>query len=224
MLAAYLEGGESWVGDKDPRGIEYSPLLQAVSPRSRVVHIFRDPRDVLASKKKADWSKTGYVWKHVFANRVQFRMGRTFGPKSLGGRYHEVCYEELLATPERVLAALCDELGIVFDRQMLSFGEAASKLVSEEELSWKKETLGPLRRMNRGKWKAALRPREVKLSELCCREAMVRGEYEPDKRQHTFSLWDRLWIGAGWLLIVLATRPYIMYQDSRVRRACRRIR
>lgn len=224
MLASYKGEDKTWVGDKDPRAIEYLPLLKAVAPDSHVIHIFRDPRDVLASKKKAAWSRAGHVWKHIFANRVQFRTGRKLGPELFGARYHEVRYEELLSSPETVLAGLCKDLGIVFDEHMLSFGDAAKKLASEKELSWKKETFGPLLTKNKEKWKSDLPPREVKLTELCCREAMLRGGDTPDDRCQTLGLWDRLWIQAGRLVIVLATRPYMLYQKFRVNRACRRMR
>lgn len=223
MLALYAGKDKSWVGDKDPRAVEFLPLLAAVLPGVHAIHVFRDPRDVLASKKKAAWSKKGLVWKHVFANRVQFAIGSRRGPELFGKRYHEICYEELLAAPEKVLSGLCKDLGLEYDHSMLSFGDAARMLVTDKEMSWKKETLGPLLTGNREKWKTGLHPREVVLSELCCSEAMARGEYARDQRSHRLSLKDRLWAQAGRLLIVMATWPYMKYRNFRVRRACRRI-
>jgi len=224
MLAAYTCDSKNWVGDKDPRAIEYLPLLKSVAPDSLVLHILRDPRDVLASKKKAAWSKKGHVWKHVFANRVQFTIGSRRGPDLFGKRYHEICYEELLSAPEKVLSGLCRDLGLEYDKGMLSFGNAARKLVADREMSWKKETLGPLLTENRAKWKTGLHPREVLLTELCCGQAMARGGYKKDQRSRRLSLKDRLWVQAGRLLIVMATWPYIQYRNFRIRRACRRLR
>jgi len=224
MLASYTCGNKIWVGDKDPRAIEYLPLLKTLCPDVHVIHMIRDPRDVLISKKKAYWSRKGHVWKHVFANRVQFRTGRKLGPELFGARYHEVCYEDLLSSPQKVLRELCKKLGIAYDERMLAFGIAAKKLVSEKELSWKKETFGPLLTKNKEKWKTDLPFREIKLSELCCRRSMTRGGYKPDEQRHVSGFWDRLWIQAVRLVIVLATRPYMLYRDLRVKRACRRMR
>lgn len=223
MLASYAGKDKAWAGDKDPRAVEFLPLLTAVLTDVHVIHVYRDPRDVLASKKKAAWSRKGHVWKHVFANRVQFKIGSRLGPELFGNRYHEICYEELLAAPEKVLSGLCGELALEYDHSMLSFGDAARKLVADKEMSWKKETLGPLLTKNREKWKTGLHPREVVLSELCCGEAMARGGYERDQRSHRLNLKDRLWVQAGRLLIVMATWPYMKYRHYRVRRACRRI-
>jgi len=128
-----------------------------------------------------------------------------------------------LLSPEKVLSGLCKNMGIEYDKRMLSFGEAAKKLVSEKEMSWKKETLGPLLTENREKWKTDLNPSEIILSEMCCGEAMVRGGYPEDQRRHQLSLQDRLWVQIGRLLIVVATWPYMQYREFRVRRACRRM-
>lgn len=223
MLASYSGEDRTWAGDKDPRTVEFLPLLAAVLPNVHVIHVFRDPRDVLASKKKAAWSKKGHVWKHVFANRVQFAIGSRLGPKLFGKKYHEICYEELLFAPEKVLSGLCRDLGLEYDQKILSFGDAAKKLVADKEISWKKETLGPLLTENREKWKKELHPREVMLTELCCGQAMSRGGYKKDQRQHRLNLKDRFWVQAGRLLIGLGTWPYILYRNFRVKQACRRI-
>ncbi len=224
MLTSFAGEESTWVGDKDPRAIEYLSLLKIVVPNTHVVHIFRDPRDVLASKKKAAWSKTGHVWKHVFANRVQFRMGRSLGPLFFGKNYHEICYEELLVAPAQVLSTLCEGLGLEFDENMLSFGDAARKLVSDSEMSWKKETLGPLLNKNSDKWKKDLQSKEIKLTELCCCESMRRGGYQADDREYKLSFRDKLWVRLGWLLILLATNPYILYRNYKVRSVCRRVK
>ena len=111
---------------------------------------------MLASKKKAAWSRHRSVLAHVFANRVQLRAGRRDGPRLFGSRYHEVVYEELLANPRAVLHDLAGRLGLDYEEGMLAFGGAAEALVSADELAWKRETLGPLLAANAGKWRRDL--------------------------------------------------------------------
>ena len=180
LLAAYVarQGGATWTGDKDPRLVEYLPVVRRVYPDARILHIVRDPRDVLASKMKAEWSANRLVARHVFATRVQLAIGRREGPRLFGPRYMELKYEELIARPEPVLRGVCDHLGVAFDPRMLEFAESSRALVAEDEMQWKKETLGPLLSGNRGKWRSSLTPWQAALTERVCREAFDACGYE----------------------------------------------
>lgn len=224
MVRAHRRDGVVTVGDKDPRLIEFLPLAASLFPGATIINIIRDPRDVLLSKKNAAWSSSGHVWKHVFANRVQLKLGRRSGQDLSGVSYHEIIYEDLIASPGRVLSKLCKNIGLPFDDDMLSFGEAAKKLVSESELSWKKETIGPLLSENKEKWKAGLRRREIVLTELCCTEAMRAGGYRADSRTQSLSALDKLWVLSGAAVILITDWPYRLYRNYKVWRACKRIR
>lgn len=173
LLTAYAETRSKLrVGDKDPRCIEFLPLLARHWPAAQVVHVLRDPRDVLASKKKAAWSRHRSALTHVFANRVQFRAGRRNGRRLYGPRYHEVVYEALLADPEAALRDLIGRLGLPYEEGMLQFAVAAESLVAADELAWKRDTLGPLLSANSGKWRRELSTWEAELAELACSEAL----------------------------------------------------
>ncbi len=224
MLDDYSSQERPLICDKDPRSIEFLSLLARVIPQAHVVHIFRDPRDVLLSKKKAAWSKGNHVWKHIFANRVQFYLGSKLGPVLFGHRYHEVCYETLLKSPELVLSKLCTDLGIEYNISMLSFGDAAKQLVSAHEMSWKKQTLGPLLTHNTNKWKAKLHNREIMLTELCCDAVLMRGGFAKENGCRPICAKDRLWVEVGRLFIDLATIPYEQYRTFMIRQACKRLR
>jgi hypothetical protein len=214
---------KEWIGDKDPRLVEFLPLVSSLAPAGAVVNVIRDPRDILLSKKNAAWSQNGHVWKHIFANRVQLKLGRVSGPTHFGKNYHEVIYEELIAEPESVLKRLCEDIGLHFDVAMLQFGDAAKKLVSDDELSWKKETFGPLLSNNKGKWKVGLSSRETALTELCCKQAFRIGHYQYDTRQQQLSLKDRIWVWSGATAIILLDWPYRLYRTFKVKRACKRM-
>jgi Sulfotransferase family len=177
LTACAAQQGKPRVGDKDPKVLECLDILAAAFPRAWVVHVIRDPRDVLASRKRAAWSRRRPWPLHVLANRAQLRLGRILGPRHFGDRYVEVIYEELIAHPERELAALCRRLDIGFEPAMLEFGGTARSLVAQSELAWKRETLGPLLGANRDKWRDELTPLEVAVTERACREAMAAGSY-----------------------------------------------
>lgn len=225
MVLQFAGDKTDLVGDKDPRLIESLPALRcALSDRIDVINIIRDPRDVLASKKQAAWSSKAHSWKHIFANRVQLRLGRNQGRRSLGRHYHEIIYEDLISRPQEVLSPLCQAMGIAFEDTMLSFNEAARKLVSQQEVDWKKETFGPLLVDNKEKWRSSLSAREIRLTEACCSEAMHVGGYQPCESDPHLPLLDRLWVFLGYHVIKMATIPYILYRNSSVATICKKIR
>ena len=104
MIAFAEARGKPRVGDKDPRCIEFLPLLARHWPAAHVVHVIRDPRAVLASKKKAAWSRHRSVVTHVFANRVQLRAGRCDGQRLLARDIMRPCMRRCLRIRQRSCA------------------------------------------------------------------------------------------------------------------------
>ena len=201
------------VGDKDPRAVEFLPLMAQHWPAAHVVHVVRDPRDVLASKKKAAWSRHRWSVTHGFVNRVQLRAGRRSGPRWYGARYHEVAYEELIADPEATLRRLTERLGAPYEEGMLEFGDAARSLVSSEELPWKRETLGPLLTENSGKWIHELAPWEAALAVEACREG-VRTVNGDGQAPAGLPRAQRLGVRLLALLLRVLEWPYRLYRRA----------
>lgn len=179
LLRLYREREQvSLIGEKDPRLIDYLPQLRYVFPEARILHIVRDPRDVLLSRMNADWSAGRPDWLHVMTYRAQIVRGRHQGRRSFGARYMEVRYEELLAEPERVLRNVAMHVGFAYSDEMLAFQQSAGELVHESERAWKIETMGPLLRDNIGKWQNGLTDWQVQLTEHVCSEAFDWFGYE----------------------------------------------
>lgn len=222
LLHLYAERlGKPCYGDKDPRSIEYLWLVGRILPDVQVLHVIRDPRDVLSSKKKAAWSLKRGSLHHIFANYVQMRIGRTEGASLLGRNYHELVYEALIADPEAVLRDLCQKLGLAFEPGMLEFGSSAKGLVSESEMSWKKETLGPLLKDNHGKWQQSLSDWEVALTELVCVDAFEAGGYEKSGRIEELSLAWRIGVHTAAAGMRVLDPIYRLYRRVTVWRARR---
>jgi hypothetical protein len=125
------------VGDKTPGYARSIPLLHALWPAAKFVHLLRDGRDVCLSA--IDWKKPGKLlarsptWKadpattaalwwdwHVRLGRQE---GMPLGPES----YLEVRYEALVAHPADEISRLCAFLGIAFEEAMLRFHEGRTK-------------------------------------------------------------------------------------------------
>ena len=157
----------------------------------------------------------------MFANMVQFKIGCTLGPRCFGPLYHELIYEDLLARPEHVLRELCGELSVAYEPGMLKFAPAAEGLVSDAEMSWKRETLGPLLRDNAGKWKKELTDWEVSITELVCRPAFRAGRYETSGR-HTLLTPVRRHAASLFVLLLSALGVvYTVYRNWAIQRVLR---
>lgn len=216
MLCRECGGGnKSVIGDKDPRSIEYLSAYWRQFPDAFVLHVVRDPRDVLVSKKQARWSKGRPPLLHIFINAVQLELGRKAGePGREAGRYRELVYEQLLQAPEAEMRGLCQWLGLAYDPAMLDFAESARQLVTDEEMSWKKETLGPLLERNVGKWRQMLSAREVALTELVCTQAFTAGGYERSGALYEMASTQRLVVRFQ-ALVMRALKP--VYRFVRLR-------
>lgn len=198
------------VGDKDPRLIDYLPALARRVPRVRVIHVIRDPRDVLVSRRKASWSKGRRDVSHLVAYRAQMVRGRKTGREWLGDGYLEVRYEDLLRNPRESLTRMCQHIGVEYDPEMMSFGQKAEELVAEAEWEWKKETTGPLKRDNIGNWKDELTQHTRRVAERVCVAPFPDLGYHRDGADSPggIDLWSRLRAEGMAVLAELVTRVY----------------
>lgn len=187
----------SWVLDKDPRLVEALPQIATSWPEARVLHIIRDPRDVISSKKAAPWSSGRSAFAHALIGMGQLALGRWIGPRVLGESYREIRYERLLADPTTVLAEVCSFLDLDYDPTMLDFGAEARRLVADDELAWKKETLGPLLRDNSGKWRSSLLPWEVAIADYTSVPLIEDLGYQPARERAAFRSLGRVVRGAS---------------------------
>ncbi len=130
LLRAYAEKSALIrFADKEPRAVESLSLIHDLWPNCKILHIYRDPRDVLASKKKAAWSRSGTAFRHVVVGRIQWCMSQRF-KRQVGERtYREIKYEKLLEDPARELRSICEWLGVEYKPEMLEFSAAAAGLV-----------------------------------------------------------------------------------------------
>jgi Sulfotransferase family len=139
------------VGDKTPGYVRSLPLLHALFPKTRFVHLIRDGRDVALSalgwrrasklaSRLSTWEAhpvaTAALWweRHVRSGR---EAGGALGP----ALYYELHYEALIADPAREAESLCAFLDLRFDEAMLHFHEGRER--SEPGLSAKKAWLPP---------------------------------------------------------------------------------
>jgi hypothetical protein len=168
------------MGDKDTEYVRYIPHLHFYFPDAYLIHIVRDPRDVLASRKKAGWSKDTLSAFH--AAEYQYYMDRVpaWGKEYFKERYISLRYEDLISAPEDSLKVMCDQLGLEYQAAMLNYHEQNEALVEDDERAWKENVFKPVLGGNAGKWKESLTSRELGMVEVGYEDQMTEWGYELD--------------------------------------------
>lgn len=179
ILARYAESkNKEIIGDKDPKNIEYLHDIKKYFPDAYIIHIIRDPRDVMLSRMKADWSKGRPLWLHALTYRVQMKKGRKDGERLFGDSYFELNYEDLIANPENVLIKVCEFLSVNYDKNMLRFNQKADEIIKGEEKKWKDKCFKPVISNNKNKWINQMKKNQVLLTEYICCIAFTDLGYE----------------------------------------------
>jgi len=127
--------GAARFGEKTPTNIRYLEQLVSIFPHVKILHIVRDPRDVVASSIKMPWTADDAVinslkWK------CDVSYGREFSDRTES--YMELRYEDLVYETEEQLKRICSFVGEVYDKKMLDFYKASRTHLKGEP--WKDKT------------------------------------------------------------------------------------
>lgn len=170
VYAAYAErlgrADARWVGDKNPHYALLTSRIAARFPRSRFVHIVRDPRDNICSYRTVpfDVGNVGalaYRWRRY--NEEILATSREHPERFLRLRY-----EDLLADTSRELGRICAFLGVEFTDTMLSFHEADQGEFYGERSRWFADLRKPLDPGRAERWRSDLPEASVRLAEAVC--------------------------------------------------------
>ena len=173
---AHQWGKRRW-SDKSPGQPAHAVL--AMFPHAQVVHIVRDPRDVIASSLETPWTsgsarQIARQWRHF--TLACLRTGVESGPR----RYLMVRYEDLTREPEVVLRRICHFLDEAFHPHMLDPEERRqSGTVTAAAAPWQARALNPVTSDRQGRYARVLTPWQ-----RASVASVVRGElaalgYEP---------------------------------------------
>jgi hypothetical protein len=108
-----------WI-DHTPDNFKYHPMLKALFPEARFIHIVRDGRAVSSSITPLDWGpNNAYSASRHWAERMEQALSVESAEGDNCFRLH---FEQLVAEPHSTICELCDFIGIPFDPQMLNGG------------------------------------------------------------------------------------------------------
>lgn len=175
--------GKALAGEKSPDYVRRLPMLQALFPQSRFLHIIRDGRDVALST--IEWAREDKgpgrfkLWQKepMAVCALWWRWLVSVGQKDgarLGAAYREVSYEKLVAQPEESLRGLATFLELPFAPEMLTYHEG--KIRDRPNLSAKSAWLPPTPGLR--DWRAQMAERDLELFEVLAGDLLTALGYE----------------------------------------------
>ncbi len=160
---ATVQGKPYW-GEKTPANVFHIDQLRAWFPRCAILHIVRDPRDMVSSLVRMRWSNRSVL----FAARAWKR----FNAAAVGKDRLLVKYEELVGSPETALGEICRYIGVAYDPLMLQPKENVH-LAQPEGV--RANTAISTDRM--GLWRQAFRPWQIAAIEATASPLMEKYGY-----------------------------------------------
>jgi predicted protein tyrosine phosphatase len=196
VFEAYAErvGKPRW-GDKTPMYMRHLDLIERLFPDARYVHLVRDGRDAALSFLEMPEGTFTRTWARpttpaqfacLWAREVgdARELGRRVGTR----RYHELRYEELVAEPERTVAAVCAFADIPFDPEMLGYAETVDVSDKPHQQRLRRPPTPGVR-----SWRKDMSPDDVVAFEAIAGDVLRKSGYEAAARTTASALARRAW-------------------------------
>jgi len=167
------EGKRRWV-EKSPEHLLFVGDIRRYFPKSPIIHIVRDPRDVALSLNKSPWAPPDFLdailmWRKYDLSSWEFFQN---DQNSL-----TVQYEFLLQSPEDELRKICEFIDESFELTMLDTSQSANNLVTRKD-SWHRIVDKPVDVSRIGVWKRELAEDDNRLAEALIGDRIRAYEYE----------------------------------------------
>lgn len=206
---AESEGKQFW-GDKS-LFFRHIGVLATTFPSSSFIHVVRDGRDVFDSWRKMDPSKN-----HAPTAALDWRLKLGMIESAFGrlppGRTLTIRYEDLIADPGRVMAAICGFLDVAFEEDMLSFHRHSGRYIGKHH---SRLIFSSIDSANHSKWPTALDTDELRAYDVIAGRQLERFGY--GRSRHTYGIVERARTRLG-VAEGLAARAKGVFCDARERR------
>lgn len=172
-LAAQYKGKVSGWGEKTNVCWGQIPNFLGMFPDGKVIHVLRDPRDVMCSYREMTY-EPGYAYlDSAFASLHSFESAITFSRSLDRKSYCFIRYEDLVNEPEKMARDVCNFLGIRFEKNMLN----AMSFTSRQGKRWTGESsfnrgFNKISREPMERWKKNASAVEIFLVEMINRPVM----------------------------------------------------
>lgn len=179
-------------GEKTPHHIDYWNEITKIWPEAKVIHIYRDGRDVALSLKSARFGpKTIYANAKYWSNYLG-RVGKLkkqINPQNL----LELSYENLLENTESELQRICEFLNEDYEISMLEFYKNKNdyKTDQQNQSNLKK----PIIKSNSNKWRKKMNAKEIRVFESIAGDYLKEYGYEVVNIDSQISFIDDFYLG-----------------------------
>ncbi|MBL0921675.1 MAG: sulfotransferase [Phycisphaerales bacterium] len=179
LLTAYaIEHRAERVGEKSPIHTHYVGELAEAFPTAKFIHIMRDPRAVMLSRMTAGFG-TSLIGPNIRRWKRAAQMHADFADALGPSRYLLVRYEDLVTSPRATLEKVCGLIKLDLLPEMLEPHKRQKKGFAERSSHGMNKPLKPISTSSLEKWKAALKPAHIALTEHALGEEMQRFGYKP---------------------------------------------
>ncbi len=170
---AKKQNKKRWL-DKLPGYVSQLDRMTAVVPDAQVIELVRDPRDILASKKRRAAKGGSYdpIWDSL-AWKTSVRAGAA-AARTSPSHMIRIRYEDLVGAPELTVQTICQFLNLQYDPQMLSVGWINSTTMAEQEPGSQIGTDAV------GKWRRILPPSHAAACQQLTHGELAVNQYEID--------------------------------------------
>jgi len=189
---ARREGKPRW-GDKTPQYVAEIPVLLELFPAARIIHIYRDGRDVALS-----WLATDYGPSNVYTAATAWKSlvaaGRSHG-SAHADFYLEVRYESLLRQPEATMKRVCAFIDEDFDYAVLRPSRSPRidyRRIAGSRRPNPRPSDTEIADWNTGRWRREMTPRDRSLFEGVAGDLLSELGYETEVTTPSLSASRRL--------------------------------
>ncbi len=169
------------------------PDFLSMFPGGRVIHIFRDPRDLTASYKKMTY-EPGYIFLDAAFNCLHAMVNLKKFQKEFGNdKIFLLRMEDLLDNPEEETRRICNFLEVEFSKSILDAGSFKDKAGEKwlHNSAFDNQMSGISR--NYSRWEQFLTKAETIFVEMITQPQMVEYGYEPSGLMPDKKDWDEMY-------------------------------
>lgn len=153
-------------------------------PKSKIVHITRDPKAISMSKKndpggtarlKSKYPYLSYLLEKAMTLFVVYQYNwsaRVHNAYKSNSNYALFHYENLLLDPEKTIKELCEFTGLTYNKEMLFPSKGRFSSIDGKRRSGIDKKSGI-------RWKKKITPFEKKFITFCTKKSMEKLEYDP---------------------------------------------
>ena len=117
--AVIKKGSQNRFIEDNTWSILFARDLLDLVPEGQMIHIVRDPRDVISSYQNQKWTPNKVEYLVVYYRDIlkKWQQQRSMIDPS---KYLEIRFEDLISEPEHTLSRICDRIGLQMESQLLN--------------------------------------------------------------------------------------------------------